>query len=75
MFPTIFSLALEGLGEKTPEGSGLLCMAIVGGAIIPLIAGKAADMVGLSMALLVPAACYVLIAAYGWYARKPAVPI
>ncbi len=73
MFPTIFSLALEGLGEKTPEGSGLLCMAIVGGAIIPLIAGKAADMVGLSMALLVPAACYVLIGAYGWYARKPAI--
>ena len=75
MFPTIFSLALEGLGDKTPEGSGLLCMAIVGGAIIPLIAGKAADMAGLSMALLVPAACYVLIAAYGWHARKPAVPI
>jgi len=72
MFPTIFSLALEGLGDKTPEGSGLLCMAIVGGAIIPLISGKAADLVGLSMALLVPVACYVLIAGYGWYARKPA---
>ena len=72
MFPTIFALAVEGLGEKTPEGSGLLCMAIVGGAIIPLIAGKAADMVGLSMALLVPAACYALIAGYGWFARRPA---
>ena len=72
MFPTIFSLALEGLGDKTPEGSGLLCMAIVGGAIIPLISGKMADMVGLSMALLVPVACYAVIAGYGWYARKPA---
>ena len=73
MFPTIFSLALEGLGEKTPEGSGLLCMAIVGGAVIPLITGKAADMIGLSHALLVPAACYALIAGYGWFARNPAV--
>ena len=75
MFPTIFSLALEGLGEKTPEGSGLLCMAIVGGAVIPLITGKAADMIGLSHALLIPAACYALVGAYGWYAREPAAPI
>jgi MFS transporter, FHS family, L-fucose permease len=72
MFPTIFSLALEGLGEKTPEGSGLLCMAIVGGAVVPLITGKVADLAGLSMALLVPTACYALIAGYGWFARKPA---
>ncbi len=73
MFPTIFSLAVEGLGEKTPEGSGLLCMAIVGGAVIPLISGRVADMAGLSLALLVPVLCYGLIGAYGWYARKPAV--
>ena len=72
MFPTIFSLALEGLGDKTPEGSGLLCMAIVGGAVIPLLGGKVADLAGLSIALLVPVACYVLIAGYGWFARKPA---
>jgi len=72
MFPTIFSLALEGLGDKTPEGSGLLCMAIVGGAVIPLVSGKAADLVGLSHALLVPVVCYALIAAYGWFARNPA---
>ncbi len=71
MFPTIFSVALEGLGKRTPEGSGILCMAIVGGAVIPLLTGRAADMVGLSLALAVPAVCYVVIAAFGWYARRP----
>lgn len=72
MFPTIFSLALEGLGEETPEGSGLLCMAIVGGALIPLLAGKLADRASLSIALAVPFACYILIACFGWYSRRPA---
>jgi len=72
MFPTIFSLALEGLGEKTPQGSGLLCMAIVGGAVVPVLGGAVADGAGLALALLVPAACYALIAGFGWYARRPA---
>ncbi|MDB5683968.1 MAG: sugar transporter [Sphingomonas bacterium] len=72
MFPTIFSLALEGLGEKTPQGSGLLCMAIVGGAIIPLIAGAVADTGTLAAALLVPAGCYLIVATYGWGSRRPA---
>ena len=44
MFPTIFSLASEGLGKRAAEGSGVICMAIVGGAIVPRITGKAADM-------------------------------
>ncbi|HBI70445.1 MAG TPA: glucose/galactose MFS transporter [Massilia sp.] len=57
MFPTIFSLASEGLGERAAEGSGLICVAIVGGAIVPLITGHAADLVGLKMALAVPAIC------------------
>ena len=72
MFPTIFSLAIEGLGPSTSRGSGLLCQAIVGGAIVPLVTGWTADRVGLGLALLVPAACYVVIASYGWYARRPA---
>lgn len=72
MFPTIFSLAVEGLGERTPQGSGLLCMAIVGGAVIPLLFGVVADATTLSMALLVPIACYLCIAGYGWSARRPA---
>jgi FHS family L-fucose permease-like MFS transporter len=65
MFPTIFTLAIEGLGEDTPEASGLICLAIVGGAIVPLLTGVAADRFGLSLALLVPALCYVWIAGYG----------
>jgi FHS family L-fucose permease-like MFS transporter len=69
MFPTIFSLAIAGLGEDTPQGSGLLCMAIVGGAVIPLIAGSVADHFGLGAALLLPAAGYVWITAYGLISR------
>lgn len=72
MFPTIFSLGVEGLGERTPQGSGLLCMAIVGGALIPLLTGAIADATSLTMALAIPAACYLLIAIYGWSARNPA---
>ena len=70
MFPTIFTLALEDLGEDTPHGSALLCMGIVGGAIIPLIFGAVADRVGLAHALVVPAACYLLIGAYGWFVLR-----
>ncbi|PTQ13274.1 glucose/galactose MFS transporter [Sphingomonas oleivorans] len=73
MFPTIFSLASEGLGERAPEGSGLLATAIVGGAIVPPITGSAADTLGLAAALTVPAICYAGIASFGWYARRPAV--
>jgi FHS family L-fucose permease-like MFS transporter len=71
MFPTIFSLASEGLGKRAAEGSGVICMAIVGGAIVPLIAGESADLWGLKAALAVPAACYFGILVYGWFARKP----
>ena len=71
MFPTIFSLACEGLGERAAEGSGLICMAIVGGAIVPLLTGHAADVVGLKMALLVPVVCYALILCFGIFARRP----
>ena len=65
MFPTIFTLALDGLGEDTSGGSSLLCMAIVGGAIVPVAFGALADIHGLAFALLLPAACYLLIALYG----------
>jgi FHS family L-fucose permease-like MFS transporter len=73
MFPTIFSLASEGLGNRAAEGSGVICMAIVGGAIVPYITGVAADAAGLKMSLIVPALCYALILAFGWYARRPAI--
>jgi len=71
MFPTIFSLGLEGLGERTPQGAGLLCMGIVGGALVPLVTGFVADVSSLGQALWVPVACYLLIVGFGWYARRP----
>jgi FHS family L-fucose permease-like MFS transporter len=73
MFPTIFTLACEGLGTRAAEGSGVICMAIVGGAIVPLVTGNAADYWGLKPALVVLAACYCGILAYGWFTRRPLV--
>ena len=71
MFPTIFSLANEGLGDRTAEGSGLICVAIGGGALLPPLTGFVADRSDLASALVVPAVCYAVIAAFGWYARRP----
>jgi FHS family L-fucose permease-like MFS transporter len=68
MFPTIFALAVAGLGERTAQASGIICLAIVGGAVVPLATGAVADHVGLKLALLVPALCYVWIAFYGRFA-------
>ncbi|WP_305822548.1 L-fucose:H+ symporter permease [Massilia brevitalea] len=65
MFPTIFSMALHGLGRHTGQGSGILCMAIVGGAIVPFIQGAMADSIGLQISFLVPAACYLFILFFG----------
>lgn len=65
MFPTIFTLAIEGLGKHTGEGSGILCMAIVGGAIVPLIQGVMADHIGVQLSFCVPVVCYLYIAYYG----------
>ena len=70
MFPTIFSLGVERLGARAPQGSGLLCMGIVGGAVIPILAGLVADATNLATALFVPVSCYVVIAGYGWACRK-----
>lgn len=75
MFPTIFALGIEGMGTKTPAASGLLCMAIVGGAVIPPMTGFLADHHGLGLAFLLPAACYVVIAVFGWSSRKPLAAI
>jgi len=71
MFPTIFSLASEGLGKRAAEGSGVICVAIVGGAVVPLLTGHAADHWGLKAALLVPALCYCGILGFSWYAGRP----
>lgn len=68
MFPTIFTLASQGLGHRASEGSGLICCAIVGGAVLPPLTGYVADAATLSWALIVPATAYVGIAMFGWYA-------
>ena len=67
MFPTIFTLAIEDLGEGKPQGSGVLCTAIVGGAFIPPAVGAMVDGSGFAMALLLPMACYLYIA---WYSGR-----
>ena len=73
MFPTIFSLACEKLGPRAADGSGIINVAIFGGAVVPLITGMIADATGsLSIGLFLPAICYGVIACFGWYARKPA---
>ncbi|MFQ3265632.1 MAG: FHS family L-fucose permease-like MFS transporter [Colwellia sp.] len=71
MFPTIFSLAINGLGQHTSQGSGILCLAIVGGAILPLIQGVLADSIGLQHSFFLPIICYVFIAYYGLSGSKP----
>lgn len=70
MFPTIFSLALKGLGVHTSQGSGVLCLAIVGGAIIPLLQGGLADSIGIHFSFLLPVICYVFIVYYGLVGSK-----
>jgi len=71
MFPTIFSLGVAELGPLTGSGSGILTMAIVGGAILPVIQGVIADRVGLHHAFFVPVICYVYILFYGLSGSKP----
>jgi FHS family L-fucose permease-like MFS transporter len=71
MFPTIFALAIHGLGPRTGQGSGIVCMAIVGGALVPVLQGAVADAVGVQHAFAVAALCYLYIA---WYGPRGSVP-
>jgi FHS family L-fucose permease-like MFS transporter len=86
MFPTIFTLAIKDLGRSPhdpgphPEGpgdakmsraSGILCMAVVGGAVVPLAQGLLADWQGIRAAFLLPALCYAYIAYYGAAGHLP----
>jgi FHS family L-fucose permease-like MFS transporter len=71
MFPTIFSLGVAELGPLTGTGSGILNMAIVGGAILPVIQGVIADHVGLHHAFVLPVICYLFILFYGLSGSKP----
>jgi FHS family L-fucose permease-like MFS transporter len=73
MFPTIFSLGIAGLGSHTGKGSGILCMAIVGGALVPVLQGVLADRIGIHHAFILPLLCYLYIAYYGLSGHKPQV--
>lgn len=70
MFPTIFTLSLEGLGDLKAQASGLLCMAIVGGAIIPFIFGSLIDSFGFRIAFILTIICYGYILFYGRFKTK-----
>jgi len=74
MFPTIFSLACEKLGARAADGSGIINVAIFGGAVVPLLVGVVADATGgnLAFALIIPVICYAIIAGFGIFARRPA---
>jgi FHS family L-fucose permease-like MFS transporter len=74
MFPTIFTLAIAKLGRHTSSGSGLLCMAIVGGAILPWVTGKLADVITLQYSFVVPLVCYLYIMFYGFKGSEPRLP-
>ena len=66
MWPAIFSLAIAGLGKYTSQGSSLLIMAILGGALIPPLQGYLADRIGIHLSFVVPACCYVYLAYYAY---------
>ncbi|MCG7534058.1 sugar MFS transporter [Pseudoalteromonas sp. OOF1S-7] len=73
MFPTIFSLAIEKLGDSASHGAGVLCLAIVGGAIVPLLQGMMADISGVQLSFLLPAVCYLFIGYFGLKGHRPAL--
>ena len=74
MFPTIFSLSIDGLGRDTKLGSSLLVMSIVGGAVVPPLMGAISDRHGLQPAYLVPLACFVVVLLFARSMSKPLRP-
>ena len=74
MFPSIFTLGIAKLGPLTGDGSGILIMAIVGGAIIPVAQGALADRIGIHHAFVLPVLCYAYIFYYALRGSKPAGP-
>lgn len=74
MFSAIFTLAVAGMGHLTEEASGLLCAAIVGGAVVPLLFGYVADANGLRWAFALPVLCYLYIGWYGLRGSRVAAP-
>ena len=75
MFPTIFTLAIDGIGHLKPKASGLLCTAIVGGAIIPPVFGFLTDIIAFKNALLIIVLCYAYIVWFGYKNGKAKVVV
>jgi MFS transporter, FHS family, L-fucose permease len=74
MFPSIFTLGIAELGPLTGDGSGIMIMAIVGGAILPVAQGALADHLGIHHAFFLPVLCYVYIAYYAFRGSRPVIP-
>ncbi len=75
MFPSIFTLGIQGLGPLTSKGSSVLIAAILGGAIVPWLQGKLADHIGLHPSFVIPAICYIYIALFGFLnLKRPPAP-
>ena len=72
MFPTIFILAIKGSDGRLGQASGLLCMAIVGGAVVPVLQGLMADWLGMRAGFVLPALCYAYIMVYAFQAEAQA---
>jgi FHS family L-fucose permease-like MFS transporter len=71
MFPSIFTLGIAKLGPLTGEGSGIMIMAIVGGAVVPVVVGVLADRIGIHHSFILPAICYLYIVYYGFRGSVP----
>lgn len=70
MFSNIFTLAISGLGKFTSQGSSLVVMAILGGAIVPIFQGFLADNYGVQHSFIIPVFCYIVILIFGFYCSK-----
>ena len=77
MFPTIYGVALQGLGPATKFGAAGLVMAIVGGAIMPLVQGKILDATSAAVSFIVPACCFAVVTAFALFdlRAKPRVAV
>ncbi len=65
MYPTIFAVGINGLGENTEKGSSLIVMAVAGGAVVPMLMGRIADLFSMTVGFIVPLVCFVVILVFG----------
>jgi FHS family L-fucose permease-like MFS transporter len=70
MFPLIFSLSIEGVGNFTEKGSALVNTAVIGGAVFPPLQAALADAIGIQISYIVPCMCFVIIVVYGFYCAR-----